>query len=253
MEEVRGAQSHVHVEFFGLPGSGKTTIAQALHRRMSAADPTVVYSPDVTQDHKSVFPRTLVRALLIAREFPWHPSDWRALRAVATTRQQTPRDKAKVLFNYMTVASLYRRLASRGCPAVIDQGVLQAIWSANLRGLEPVSPEKWQPILLSASNSARFYVFVQSPAPICIERLMSRPGRHSRMQSPDLLDQHELWAHSERVHAHLAGGLTSCFRRQGLVPRVVIVDGTRDPDEVAEGILAKVYDAGPHCGDSKVV
>jgi hypothetical protein len=239
------------VEFFGLPGSGKTTIARELHDRMRAVDPGVVYGPRVTSDHKSGLPRAVARVLLIVGGFPWRRADWPALRAMATTRQRTRRDQAKVLFNYLTVASLFRRLARTGRGAVVDQGVLQAIWSANLRGVEPFSPERWCPLLLSESRSDKVHVFVQTPVAICKERLSFRPEKHSRMQSPGLLGDAERWEQSELVCARLVNGLTSCLRSQGSSSRVMIVDGTRDPGELAEGILAKVLDAGSPLVDAR--
>jgi hypothetical protein len=160
-----------------------------------------------------------------------------------TTRQRTGRDKAKVLFNYLTVASLYRRLARRGCGAVVDQGVLQAIWSANLHSVEPFSPAKWAPLLLSESSAGKFYVFVRTPVPICIERLGSRPAKHSRIQSHGVLRDAERWEHSELVCAGVLEGLASSFQQQGARARVMTVDGTREPGELAEGILASVLDA----------
>ena len=188
-------------------------------------------------------PRTAARALLIVQGLPWRRSDRRALHTMMTTRQRTGRDKAKVLFNYLTVASVYRRLARRGCGAVVDQGVLQAIWSANLHSVEPFSPAKWAPLLLSESSTGKFYVFVRTPVPICIERLSSRPAKHSRMQSHGVLRDAERWEHSELVCGGVLEGLTSSFQEQGTRARVMTVDGTRDPGELAEGILARILDA----------
>ena len=240
---MREARPPIQVEFFGLPGSGKTTIARELYSRLRSADPAAIYSPLVTLDQRSGLPRTAARALLIVQGFPWRRSDRRALHAMATTRQRTGWDKAKVLFNYLTVASLYRRLARRGCGAVVDQGVLQTIWSANLHSVEPFSPEKWAPLLLSESGTGKFYVFVRTPVSICMERLSSRPAKHSRMQSHGLLRDAERWEHSELVCARVLEGLTSSFQEHGARSRVMTVDGTRDPGELAEGILARILDA----------
>jgi hypothetical protein len=233
----------IQVEFFGLPGSGKTTIARELYSRLRSADPDVIYGPLVTLDSWPMLPRTAARALMIVRGLPWRRSDRRALHAMMTTRQRTGRDKAKVLFSFLTVASVYRRLARRGCGAVVDQGILQTIWSANLHSAEPFSPTKWAPLLRSESRTGRFYVFVRTPVPICMERLSSRPSKHSRMQSRGALRDAERWEHSELVCGGVLEGLTSSLREQGSPARVMTVDGTRDPSELAEGILARVLEA----------
>jgi hypothetical protein len=241
---MSGVRPQIYVELFGLPGAGKTTIARVLHRRISEVDPTAVYGPQVTMDHKHGLPRTAGRGLLIIRQFPWRRSDWQTLHTMATMRQQTLRDRLKVMFSYLTVASLHGRLASRSFAAVIDQGPLQAIWSAHLRSTEHFSPEKWRPLLRSESQTAKLYVFVDTPVSICRQRLSARCGRHSRMQSPGLLGDMERWQRSARVCVQLMDSLRAYVESGSARGRVMIVDGTQNPDDVADGVLARLLHNG---------
>lgn len=242
-ERVEAGREQVQIEFFGLPGSGKTTIARELSLLLASHDPRTIYSPRTTRDHASLIPRTIARSLLIARGFPWRRADWHALRTLATISQRSHRDKAKSFFNYMTVVSLYRHLERSGCSAVVDQGVLQAIWSAHLRDVEAFSNDRWARLLFCETGTSRFYVCVQAPVSICKERLNTRNRKHSRMQSYALFRDVDVWEHAELIRKGVLDGLLSSFHRRGTKPRVLIVDGTGDPAELAATILTQILDA----------
>ena len=156
----------VQIEFFGLPGSGKTTIAREVHTLLASRDQTTLYAPDITRDHAAALPRTLARGLLIARRLPWQRASWPPVRAVAAVGQPSLRDKSKALFNTMTVAALYAELdppPERGHRS----GDAQAIWSVHLRARDGFSAARWSPLLDREAGRPRLYASVETPAATC--------------------------------------------------------------------------------------
>lgn len=230
----------MQVEFFGLPGSGKTTLARALMPLLAARDPATIFSPCVTRDELPGGRRALARVLLILRGLPGRRADWRAIRSIAAIEQPHIRDSAKSLFNYMTVASMYRHVDRAQCSALTDQGILQAIWSAHLRASDPFSAESWEPLLSAEARTPKLYVCVETPVDVCMSRLESRPERHSRMQSGEFLRDLRLWNYAESVRRELVDGLISSYQRLGLPPRVVRIDGVQEPEASANGLLTRV-------------
>jgi hypothetical protein len=123
---------------------------------------------------------------------------------------------------------------------VIDQGLLQALWSVHLRSGATPDSARWRRLLDRAAAGARTWVVVETPPETCIARLDARAGRHSRMQDPDTLHDDALWHHAEALRGALAAALEAAFARRGLPPRLLRVDGTRDPADQAALLLARL-------------
>ena len=173
---------------------------------------------------------------MIARRFR---ASWPTVRAAAAVSQPGLCDKCKALFNSMTVGALYAELDRAACSAVIDQGMLQAIWSVHLRGRDD-SPARWSPLLDREAGRARLYVSVETRAATCRRRLDGRSGRHSRMQSDAALHDAALWEHAERLRQDLLDALRAAFRRRGLSPRILTTDGTADAAATAADLLRRI-------------
>lgn len=226
------------LEFFGLPGSGKTTLARACRDLMAREDPRVTFAPRLTRDDWPGARRSLARIALILRGLPGAPAERRAARLIAALPQPGPRDRAKVLFNALTVAALYQRLRGSEGGFVVDQGILQAIWSAYLRAPVPFALEPWLPVLAPGATPGRAYVCVVTPVETCVRRLDARPGKHSRMQSPGLPRDDPSWTRAEAIRQALVAGLVAADGSSGAPPRVILADGSRDPEASAARVLA---------------
>jgi hypothetical protein len=118
------------IEFFGLPGAGKSTMsrlaADLLLKRGLVVD-EVTYNLDHRRSGLERQLAKLGRCVRYAAAHPRHAlSD---LVRIAATRQATLIDFGKSIFNWMYIASLASRRRSSGRIAFLDQGVAQAMWS----------------------------------------------------------------------------------------------------------------------------
>ena len=131
---LRAADHGLIIEFFGVPGAGKTTLATVLAERLgSAGIPARLHA---TPDSGL---RTRVRSLL--------GKSWSLAVAMASARErlsqtralldilpQADRDQDLRLWQYLIhLSSLYARARHRRQILILDQGSLQAVYSLAVR------------------------------------------------------------------------------------------------------------------------
>lgn len=114
------------VEFFGLPGCGKTFISSEVasllaERGVSVEEPTRVLA-------RRTAPLRIAAKLCLALRFSMrHPVESaRLLGAVSRTRQHSAGDLVKSLFNLLFVLGLLRARRNRRRVVLLDQGIVQA-------------------------------------------------------------------------------------------------------------------------------
>ena len=200
------------LEFFGLPGSGKSTLARACWALLADREPRVVFGPSVTRDEVPICPRTLARLGLIGRSLPFDTAERRTVRLIAGLPQPSPKDRAKVLFNALTVAALYRRIGRGAGGFIVDQGVLQAIWSAYLRSPARFAAALWAGPLAAEAVPGRVYVCVSTPVATCIDRLAARPASIPACKRPACCGT---MASGSAPRPFTTGSSACCRRRSG--------------------------------------
>ncbi|ELY55497.1 hypothetical protein C491_17337 [Natronococcus amylolyticus DSM 10524] len=121
------------MEFFGVPGAGKSTIAHHVGQRL-AADGYSVAEPTYTLVHD----RTRIRRYLAKMRYAVSTTARRpdrtlsSGRLLAATAQPTHSTTGKLLFNWLFVQGVVDAHRGDGV-RLLDQGLCQAVWSVALR------------------------------------------------------------------------------------------------------------------------
>ncbi|WP_373050350.1 AAA family ATPase [Thalassovita aquimarina] len=233
------------IEFFGLPGSGKTTVARKLHAMLSATQPDLIFAPALLGDGAGAAARATSKLGLILSDLGHDGAGRDAVRLAMAIRQPRLRDKFRAVFGIATMMSLYARLERRGLSAVLDQGLLQALWSVQLRTEDDGCRALVRECLSNAAGTGRVYVSVETPARICIDRLAARHSKHSRLQKLGTADADRTWERAEFLRRALLRDLQTAGRRHGVAPRIIVIDGTTDATDTTGQIVAQLRENRP--------
>lgn len=191
------------VEFLGLPGAGKTSVARAL----AAAMPEVSLATHGLDAGTSTLPRMLHKALAVASEvLVRSPASMAAARHVASSGQGGPTAVLRRTTAWLVAQRLVARARRRHVIAVLDEGSLQAIWSTGLVGDHrhlldawSSSPDRWRrPDLV---------VVLRLGTDHAAERLAGRDDPHSRVEQARGADRTRLLQQGQAVLDDLVDGL----------------------------------------------
>jgi thymidylate kinase len=172
------------IEFFGLPGSGKSTmsrlVADLLLKRGLAVE-EITYD----LDHKRPrVERLLVKISHLLQYAATHPRYvLSGLAQVVATRQRSLLDLGKSVFNWMFIASIASRTQSSHTITLLDQGVAQALWSIRFAARQQNSLE----LLLAEAERAPLrpdlIICVRANFQTIGDRLAARARRVSRLDA----------------------------------------------------------------------
>lgn len=233
------------MEFFGLPGIGKTTAANLLGKRLRQCN-LAVDEQACAWEKRTFVGRQLHRIGIIAprlmdREF--RSLCVRIARFVAEGGQESPIDLVRVTWNLCFVSACILGKRSGGAPIVIlDQGLLQGFWSISLKSRRQKTSEKWIDILSAVGVDDIVFLHLRGGIGVAQGRLLQRDDRSSRMQKVADHDDFELWVAADRacreIAADFKAGIRPAERSGALV--TIDVEPLAPPDEVAEQALEAV-------------
>ena len=234
------------VEFFGLPGSGKTTVARALIAQLRDQGYEVSFGGETMGDHLPMWRRSLRRFGLICGELAWRPAVLVRSAAHLGSASSELKDRAKTVWNYCSVLAMSRRHSRlRQDVLVLDQGLVQALWTGEMHR------EQSDPPLGAATIGADWiesclFVHVRSSPRTARSRLQRRVEKTSRMQRPDRIGDQALWNKAARIDIDLAGQIESELSQRSLEDRLIHLrcDSRATPDELASSIIAHLETVG---------
>lgn len=183
------------VEFLGLPGVGKSTLARDVAARLTAQG--VPAKAAFTQG-SGLVDRLTHKAAFVVREICARPvGAMTTLKAVAATRQQTRQDFGRMAFNLLFARYLLQRDRPPDCVVLLEQGIGQAFLSLGLRA----KVDSWADAtscLPAAMPVPDMLVLVEADLDTVTDRLAARPGQASRIETGADIDR-ELLARFEAL------------------------------------------------------
>lgn len=227
----QGGSRGLTVEFAGIPGAGKSRLVEAFAAGLTARG-IPVRQPQALLGPATPAGRRLARKALAstAAALDGPGTSARAVRAIARSGQPAAGDVAGRVVQWLVAQRVTADARRRGAVNLVDEGVLQCLWSIGLRGdVEPV---------LAALASRRVHrpdvvVVVRVPPEVALERLTARSSLHSRTQ---LLPESERLTELARGHRVLEGLVEWCSS-SAAVPVLDVAgddDGARDRDVVLD-------------------
>src|SRR6266513_4037316 len=181
-------RGHLLVEFVGLPGAGKTTLASAVARRLARRGLAVKNVGSLYPDTSwKVRARKMARGL---RETLLRPqSAYRSGLAVLASGQRSLVDAAKALHNWLFISSVVEENGSGAHVVLLDEGVFQALWSIGYSGRDGALAALLYDLYPLFPRPDLVVIVDVGPA-IAAARLAARPFGGSRLERAPADDPH---------------------------------------------------------------
>ncbi|MBS3651693.1 AAA family ATPase [Pseudaminobacter sp. 19-2017] len=245
------------VEFFGLPGIGKTTVANLLGNKLQQCNLAVDEDRSAYEKRtfvgRQLYRFGIISSRLADREF--RRLSVRIARFVAEGGQATAIDLVREIWHlcYLSAYILDKRSSSASI-LVLDQGLLQGFWSVFLKSRRRRTSENWLDILSSIGVDDVVFLHLRGDIVTAQGRLLKRGDQSSRMQKASPDGDLEVWVAADRACREMAADLktgTRAANRAGVLA-AVDVGPLASPDEVAEralrGLLLACRDRLPPVG-----
>ena len=177
------------IEFFGLPGAGKSTLSQLVSARLRVRGIAVDETTYVV-DHKCG------RALRLAKKGtglvryavtrPYNA--FRELRQIVATRQSASRDLSRSISTWMFIASIAARRRDRNSVVLLDQGFAQAIWTIGFGARQPNWLDRFFGNTDLSALMPDAIIRVNANQIVTANRLACRSGGASRLDGKSIED-----------------------------------------------------------------
>lgn len=171
------------VEFAGLPGAGKSAVAESTRAALAAAGVPCTVADEGISARVPAGVRVRRRLALASVDLSRHPV--RGVQVLRSVHQVAPswrRDAVAGATQWFAVQRLVVRSRSTSGVHLLEEGPLQTLWTLLLRtGSDPV-PVLQRMLQPRSVQSPDLLVIVDAPVELASERLCNRASRHSRTQ-----------------------------------------------------------------------
>lgn len=216
------------IEFLGLPGSGKTTIARELLSLVRQDRGRVRFSRDIMGVDLPFAHRTVRRLALVARVFFRAPFTMSLACRRLTPHRAASKDGLKTRWNFLSVLAMQAR--PHGL-LIADEGLAQAMWTARIHHGLDAAPADSMFDHLDRWIEETLFVRIDAPPAVARRRLAGRIQRTSRFQTVDSLADIALWARGDTAMERVAQDIEGELRRRDLHGRLIRIasDGNDTP------------------------
>lgn len=259
MEEALNEQPRGFViEFTGLPGSGKSTLAHALADRLRQAS-DLVSEPTYDLNHRSTrWHRVATKTRCIVRCVLTQPlGSLEAILAIARTGQRSLRDLTNTTLNMLYICGLRQMVAGRPGIQVLDQGVVQQVWSIGFSASRSVPLAGFGRLgrACFGRGSGGAVVFVDVKSETVLERLTLRSGKASRLERRLSRESpHVELAAAEDALAEARGAVRAFAEPQGGIRiETVSNEDSEDVEATAEELARRLRAGGSTQGSNEPV
>ena len=165
------------------------------------------------------------------------------------TRNRNPRiaagrsalDFAIVASNFFSVVALMvERRADDNRIMIVDQGLVQAIWSVQLSSLKALSLDAWAPILLAAGMAETLLAHVQTDIAVSRDRVSARRYR-TRLNSGNSRELSRQWEIAFQNMSDLVAWAQRIMPRDQYGGRVLTVMNHEGTPETAAAEIASAF------------
>jgi hypothetical protein len=182
------------VEFVGLPGVGKSHATRLVAARLAAVG-TPARSSALRINHElGRCRRVLYKSGICAAEALGRPGRAaRVGRALIGSGQQSRVDVVRFLYNWLFLVGLLRRARTRPVIELLDEGILQLLWSIAFAGGERVIGDYSSTFLKGPAPAVPMpdvVVVVDAPLGLIQARLASRKSRAGRLDRMEAAERH---------------------------------------------------------------
>lgn len=198
------------IEFIGLPGAGKTTIVQHMFAELTTAgyqcfSLSSFDNPEPVEKNKGGIlskSKTLVHFLSACLTNPGI-----ARHAFIYAWQVKPRnfENLRRLVVLMARLNYFQTILRKNYDLILlDQGILQYIWSIAVNGKPPEDSRHLQSLLKGVLNTVpSFVVHIDVDVDLAVERIQQRPTARSRFDRMSPMQVSELLTEYNRIFARI--------------------------------------------------
>lgn len=168
------------VEFYGLPGSGKSTLSHLVAERLRR-EGHVVDEPSYETDHQHPLPKRVKKMAVGGYWLVFHHEQFSHIKNIVRQNGYTGMEAFKQIVNVIQKMRIYNSPKAFEI-VIIDQGLIQASISLSMYGAVKAKEnyERLLRLMPNATNALRVYIDVDNET--AIDRMRKRKTNDSRVE-----------------------------------------------------------------------
>lgn len=173
----------IFIEFYGLPGSGKSTVSTKVAEWLRA-DGFVVEEPSYIEDHKPAFKRKLLKLFVGCSWFLFRHNSFKRFSSLVAENGYKGFERFTQSVNLFQKVSIYKR-NNNGRIIIWDQGIIQAAISLSVKGKLSAIDNLYRIRGFIPKNLSILRVYLPIELEVTLKRMENRKTNDSRVEKLD--------------------------------------------------------------------